>query len=204
MDQKTRTIIIGAVVLLILAAVLGTVFYLNKISKGVSLFSDINTSLPQAQITPLPTTAKQGSLNNGSATTGPKVYVGISFSVSYPQNWALLTCSNSQNIEFDPYGGNDIRGVVCDYAVKPVTLVVENKTECKGQSIKLGNNEVVKSKTTEPNGDINYQWCLPVGDKSLDITHRVSASGSRATSKDDFSALIEQMIGNIHPVTTGS
>lgn len=199
MDQKTRTIIIGGVVLLILAAVSGTIFYLSRISKVSDQTTSTDNSLPQVQISPAPSSAPRNT--PGASANGLKTFVGPAFSIQYPQNWALLTCSNSQNIELDPYGGNNIQGVVCDFAVKPVTFLVANKLSCQGETVKLGNNQVVRSKTTGANGDINYRWCVPLVGKSVDITHRVSASGSRATSKDDFSAQVEKIITELRPVT---
>ncbi|MCL5784350.1 MAG: hypothetical protein M1142_03290 [Patescibacteria group bacterium] len=203
MDPKTRVIIVGALALVILAAVAGTLFYLGKASRERSATSG-NTSLnslPRLSVTPVPSTLRN---NQAATSSNTKTFVGSGFNLSYVNSWGVLTCSNSQNFEFDPTVGTDLKGVVCDRAVKPVTVLVVNKLNCQGETVKLGENQVVRSKNTPREGDISYRWCLSVGGKNLDITHRVSASGSQATSKEDFSAEVEQMITTIKASPQGS
>lgn len=196
-----RSIILGVLILLVLAAVVGAILYLGRVSRNGSADNSADSALSN-----LPTIATTPSVS-ASPSTAPsnyKTYQGQGFKVLYPTAWGVLTCSNSQNFEFDPTG-KDSKNVACDYAVKPVTIMVSSgKLNCSGDTVKLGTNSVVKSKTTGSNGDINYRWCVSVGDKSLDITHRVSSSGSRATTPTDLSALIEQMIATFQSTPQGS
>lgn len=196
MDQRTRYIVIGGVVLLFVAAILVTIFYLGRVYRSTTN-TPRETDNPLSQLpvaSPSATITSPGGVT--AAVGNTKLYAGQGFSLSYPSNWGLLTCSNSQNFEFDPTTGADLKNVVCDVAVKPITVLVVNRLNCTGETITLGSNKVVKSKTTS-GGDTNYRWCVTVGNKAFDITHRVSSAGSRATSKDDYSAQIEQMIQTI-------
>lgn len=197
MDQRTRYIVIGGVVLLFVAAVLVTIFYLGRIYRSNSNTTPRETGDPLSQLPVASlsvTTTPPAGVSGVAGNT--KLYAGQGFSLDFPNNWSLLTCNNSQNFEFDPAGGADLKNVVCDTAVKPVTVLVVNRLNCTGETVTLGTNKVVKSKTTS-GGNTNYRWCVNVGNKGLDITHRVSGSGARATSKDDFSAQIEQMIQTV-------
>lgn len=212
MEQKTRSLIVGALALIILASVAGAYLYITRFSQnepdaGIDSVPSGLSDLPVATISPAPSGTRNSASNGGVSSTSAgnnKIYSGPGFNFTYPSNWALLTCSNSQNFEFDPVNRGDIAGAVCDRALKPMTFLVVDKINCQGDTIKLGNNQVIRSKTTGSSGDTNYRWCLQVGGKGLDITHRVSGSGARATSKDDFSAQIEQIISNIQAGTGGS
>lgn len=122
-----------------------------------------------------------------------KSYNALGVDVKYPTNWSLLTCSNSVNFELDPYGGADSR-VACDVALKPVTVLVNSSSAvCRGVETNIG-NLVVRRYRAENSRGVDYQWCFSVRGVNFNITHRVSQSGARATSKDDFSGTIEQMI----------
>lgn len=209
MDQRTRYIVIGGVVLLFVAAVLITIFYLGRVYRS-------NSDAPQNPntnpLTELPTIASSSASVTPSASSGgvslepsnTKIYAASGFTLNYPSGWGLLTCSNSQNFEFDPTNGADVKNVVCDVAVKPVTVLVTNRLNCTGETINIGEKKVVKSKVTASNGSINYRWCVGLNGKGLDITHRISSFGSRAASKDDFSNQVEQMINSLKVTPQGS
>ena len=111
----------------------------------------------------------------------------------HKEQFIKSSISNSTNFEFDP-SGRDMINVVCDEALKPVTFLVVDKLNCSGESIKLGNNQVTRIKILGDEGRVFYRWCTMVGNIGFDITHRVSPTGSRATSKDDFSKEIEKII----------
>ncbi|OGE30952.1 hypothetical protein A2631_04705 [Candidatus Daviesbacteria bacterium RIFCSPHIGHO2_01_FULL_44_29] len=201
MDQRRALMAIGGIIILLLAIVF-----------GVAYFSSQNAKKPQVR-KPTPSPSSAGSLTvpvaspepgTDSSTQSPqnvvgtKTYTGEGFSLHYPEAWGLLKCNNTQNFEFDPTNPTEQLGVKCDYAVKPITFLVSNiQLSCTGETIQLGNLAVLRSKTTKANGDINYRWCVNGATASLDVTHRVSSTGSRATSKDDYSTQVEQMISSL-------
>lgn len=194
MDQQSRLIVFGAIAFIILAAVVGSVIFLVRNSQVLvetptEITTDLSSRLPVVSSTSSATTTTP-------PPPGMKTYVGQKFSVNYPTGWGLLTCANSQSIELDPVNGADVKDVVCDVALKPVTVLVADKLSCSGETVTLGSYQVVRSKVSA-GGDTNYRWCVAVGNKTLDITHRVSPTGSRATSKEDSSAAIEEMIKTI-------
>lgn len=204
-------IIATVVGFLILAIILGTIFYLSS-NLGKSTPNQVVTSspLPVSSIptasqsaSPSPSAQASGGTNSaaGQASSIPntKVYTGGTFAIAYPQNWGLLTCSNSKNIEFDPVNSTDQLNVACSYAQKPITVIVENITSCSGEQMTLGSNQVYKSRTYYTDG-VDYEWCIK-GTPGLDITHRVSTDNQRATSVDDYSAQIEDMISHIYFVS---
>ena len=163
---------------------------MGKISQPVSAPNSLSR-LPSIAVTPSITDS------TGAASSNDKIFKGIGFSLTFPNKWGLLTCGNSNNFEFDPNGG-DMKDVACDSALKPVTFVIVPKLNCSGDPIKLGNNHVTTTKTISDHGDVSYRWCTVVGNTSFDITHRVSASGSRATSKEDFSKEVEKIITSLN------
>lgn len=195
MDQRTRAIVIGAGTLFALAIISLAVFFALRLSRNIkpaqpSGNSNSLSRLPTLSITPSPASAVVPSL------PAAKTFVAAAFSLDYPSSWGLLTCSNSTNFEFDPVEGSDVKNVICDRAVKPITIILVNRLNCLGETVKIGDKQVIKSKSTQGN-NINYRWCVPVGNIGLDITHRVSPNGSMATSKEDFSTQIEQLIETI-------
>lgn len=198
MDQKTKSIIVGALGLLVIASVLTIIIYLSKVSKGpTGDQADSSLSrLPTTTVSPPPASVPA----TGQANL--KTYVGRGFSFQYDKNWGLLTCNNSQNIELDPLSSTDQKDVTCNYAVRPVTIMVNDGQRCGGDTITLGPNQVIRFKTVQP--DTTYRWCLTVKGVNLDITHRVSPAGGQATSKEDFSSLVEDMIKTIRPTPAGS
>lgn len=226
MEQQQRSLIFTAAVgLIILAIIIGSVYYLVKFIQGRVATSrqTVQTSENIAQNpeatqsgdilapgiiadpqTPTPGTTQpsnpQTPSNTQNTPAGKKVLNVSTFQLVYPNNWGVLTCDNSSNIEFDPSNPADTK-VVCNTATKPVTILVGDIRGCEGETSRIGNVDVVKSQASE-GSYIKYQWCTkttPV----LNITHRVSEGNEPATSKQDFSKQIEEMISNIS-VSRGS
>lgn len=206
MDQKKTLFITGLAVILILAIIFGTIFYLVRaIRQRQSNSANQENLFPPAVISPtplFPDATQQPSASNQPAaeettqTSDLKTYNGDNVQLQYPKEWGLLTCSNSKNIEFDPTNSTDQQGVRCDRALKPITILVNQTAACQGEAAKIGNVNVTKSVTTTSTGT-NYRWCThttPV----LDITHRVSSAPSRATSAQDYAQQIEKMISTAH------
>lgn len=204
MDQRTRVIIIGAGVLFVLAAMSLLIFFALRFSRNQPQGSGNNSlpRLPIISVAPSPTGRQDGN-NSNSVRSDFKTFIGQGFSLDYPSGWGILTCGNSANFELDPISGGDLKNIACDRAIKPVTVLLANRLSCTGETVKIGDKQVVKSKV-ENNGDINYRWCFSMGNIGLDITHRISQSGSRATSKDDFSSQIEQLINTFKITPRGS
>lgn len=196
MDQRNKVIIFGGVGLLILAVVFVSLFYILKSSKVTKVTQSANVPNSLSRLPSVATTPAVTNLSPTPVLSSEKVFKGKNFTLNFPNNWSILICGNSNNFEFDPNGG-DLKNVACDSALKPVTFLVVNKLNCNGEPIKIGNNHVTKTKTLSDNGDISYRWCTMVGSTGFDITHRVSQDGSRATSKNDFSKEIEQIISSI-------
>lgn len=200
MDQQSRLIVFGAAAFIIFAAIAGGVVYLvrtpqSRVEAPTETTTDLSSRLPvvssnpsEAAVTPPP---------------GMKIYTGQKFGFNYPEGWGLVTCANSENLELDPANGADAKDIVCDVALKPITVLMADRLSCSGETVTLGGRQVVQSKVSS-GGDTNYRWCVAIGDKALDITHRVSLSGSRATSKEDFSVAIEQVIMTISTPGSGS
>jgi len=122
-----------------------------------------------------------------------KTFTGLGFTLSYPTEWGLLTCANSLNFEFDPLNNTDQIGVICSFATKPITVLVDNNlTGCTGETIRLGTIPVTRSVTTTEE-IVVYNWCT-ITQPVLKISHRVSNVPLDATSPVDFSTEIENMI----------
>lgn len=202
MEITTKTIIFAIISVILIAAILGGVFYLLKNSKQFNLGNKQASisGLPVIQLSPTPT-AGMGSVAQNQATLpvvpGTKTYQGQGFVLKYPDSWGILTCSDSRNIEFDPYNKSDLINYSCNSAIKPITVLVSSQpVVCPGDIIKIGNNNVAKSKTETANWTTN-RWCLSKDGISLDITNRIAPSGITGTGKDDFSKQIELMISGI-------
>lgn len=206
MDQRNKVIILGGVGLLILAVVLVSLFYFLKFSKnGITQSINIPNSLsrlPSAVITPSaaspvsPTITSTNS-NVPVASSNVKTFQGQSFSLNYPNGWGILTCGNSQSIELDPYNSADFKNYTCDQAIKPITIIVSNGAlSCFGDTVKIGNSTVVKSKTETANW-LKNRWCINKNGISFDITNRINSAGITGTGKDDFSQEVEKIITSI-------
>lgn len=204
MEITTRTIVFTIISVILIAAILGGVFYLLKNSKQLNLGNKgaSISSLPVIQASPTSTpenisptqTQNQTSITN---TQNTKIYQGQNFILKYPADWGIVTCSNSKNIEFDPYNKNDLINYPCDSAIKPITILISNQpVSCPGDIVKIGNNSVAKSKTETANW-LKNRWCLNKLGINLDVTNRIAPTGITGTSKDDFSKQIEQMISNL-------
>ncbi|MDD2822646.1 MAG: hypothetical protein PHQ59_01060 [Candidatus Daviesbacteria bacterium] len=208
MEITKKTIIIAVVSVIIVAVILSGVFYLLKNSKQIVSGSKNTNPLARLGVitsntSPTPTsTAQNNSLpvtnnqtNQGSTNT--KTYQGINFTFQYPQKWGILTCSDSQNLELDPYNSNDLRNYSCDRAIKPITIIVSNSAlSCAGETVKIGNNTVIRSKTETANW-LKNRWCINKNGLSFDVTNRVNGQGITGTGKDDFSSDIETIIKSL-------
>lgn len=205
MEITTKTIVFTIISVILVAAILGGVFYLLKNSKQFN-FGNKEASisgLPVIQLSPTPTagissvTQNQAVLPVASVSVnGIKTYQGQDFILRYPDNWGILTCNDSKNIEFDPYNKSDLINYSCDRAIKPITVLASSQpVNCPGNVVKIGGNSVTKSITQTANWMTN-RWCLNKNGVSLDITNRVAPTGITATGKDNFSKQIEQIINN--------
>lgn len=204
MDQRKSLIIAVLGLIVIVAIIVGTVVFLIR---GVRNRSNSNTVFPQptpvaSQVpvfstSPAPTTLPSATTPPSTSTNGSlKTYNGRGFTIQYPKGWGLLTCSNSANFELDPYNGIDQLNVGCNYAQKPVTILVGGGN-CSGESVSVGSVTVMKS-GQQTNTGTNYRWCTKT-QPALDITHRVSSTASPATSNQDFSKEIEEIIKTFKP-----
>lgn len=221
MEQQQRSLIFTAAVgLIILAIIVGSIYYLVKFiqtrvassrqtaqssvemiaqasaSPEGSVQGQQTTQSPQiteeAQKTEVPGDTK-GGVQAPQTATDKKLYNGTGFRLSYPNAWGLLSCTNSSNIEFDPVNSADSK-VSCGTASKAITVLVNDNWGCSGEQINIGTVAVNKSKQSEA-GYTKYQWCTKTT-PMLNITHRVSLSNDPASSKTDYSAQIENMIAS--------
>lgn len=208
MEITAKTIIFAVVSVILVAAILGGIFYLLKNSKQLN-FNSKEASLSKLQVvgaSPTPQTLGENILPSPTpslavsptpAVTNTKTYQGQNFILHYPTNWGILTCSGSANIELDPYNSNDLKNYSCDRAIKPITIIVSSQPlSCLGENLKIGSSNVVKSKTDTANW-VKNRWCVSKGGVNLDITNRVAPSGITGTSRDDFSKQIEQIISSL-------
>ncbi len=202
MEITTKTIIFAVVSILLIAAILGGIFYLLKNAKQLNIGKDIGSlsklqiisSSPTPTISSLPQNLDQQSVVSSEDT---KSYQGRNFVFHYPKNWGIVTCNDTQNIEFDPYNKNDLKNFACDVAIKPITIIVGKEPfVCPGENLKIGNSNVVVSKTETANW-VKNRWCVNKDGVNLDITNRVAPTGLQGTGKDDFSKQIEQIINSL-------
>jgi hypothetical protein len=201
MDNRVKVVIGGAVVVLLLI-VLAIFFFLSNVKKSTTDEQNTLNNLPTLNetVSPTPTSALAPVTSSGNT----KNYTGVGFSLKYPNSWGLLTCTNSNNFEFDPASSTPT-SIACDEAVKPITVLVANNLNCQGTAATLGDLTVIKSKTTTDTNYTTYRWCVPIGGgKALDITHRVDPNVSRATSSQDYSSQIEEMIKTVSTTPQGS
>lgn len=215
MDDSRRTFIVtGFIVVIVLAIIFIGIFYLirafqsktpaQNTSNGIfprsatsSPVPSGNPNLSRTQNNNQPTNTGSNPTNTAQTDPNNKIFASDNFQLTYPKGWGILTCGNSQNIELDPTNGVDNKNVACNTAVKPITILVDqtDPTGCDGETVKIGNYNVVKSKVgTDP--EIDYRWCVQ-SSPTLDITHRVSENGGRATSATDYSTQIEKIISNL-------
>src|SRR3989344_2960107 len=197
MEQQQRSIIVTAAVgLIILAIIIGSIYYLVRFIQGRQKTASItNEATSSASIAPseetgsneIAQTQPQTNINNtqGNPPANTKIYNGGEFQLIYPNNWGVLDCANSQNIELDPLNGAN-SNPACDTATKPVTVLVNSGTGCQGETVTLGQIKATKSKKTYEDGYIDYKWCTQTT-PALEISHRVSKNNESATSKEDFS-----------------
>lgn len=182
MDFFNRPVVLLAGVLLILLLIIGGIYFMfPKVWPKRTTTSPAPTPLSGE---PIPSAETQQ-------------FVGLGFSFSYPANWSVLTCANSNNFEIDPLDNEDEVGVECETAVKPVTVLVEdNLNDCLGEEMVIGGVPTVKSTAETPEFTL-HKWCtktIPI----LKISHRVSSASGVAVSINNYSAGIEKIIGTLN------
>lgn len=201
LDQRIKLIIGGAVVLLVLVVVAVVLFMGRVTTQDTSNEQTSLDSLPILQATPGQSRPELSSPQTPGST---KLYQVSGISLRYPQAWGLLSCSNSIHFEFDPTNPADAR-ITCDRAVKPVTVLVVQGLNCQGDLVILGGKQVLKTRTVDARGDIDYRWCVSaVETMALDITHRVSKIDAPASSSEDYSSQIEEIIKTVTVTPQGS
>ncbi len=217
--ESRKGIIIGiAAFLIVLLLIGGSIYYLTRIlrktSTTVTTSTPIVTSSPTAtpkgniisnlfkKKTPNPTPKPTSNTTLGSSAVSGNapLYQGQGFKINYPDHWGILTCTTSQNFEFDPYNAAK-QSASCDYAVKPITVLVDSGYSCSGNPVNIGGKQVIKSvkqAVLQETGHLvtEYNWCFNQGGRNIFISHRVSPNNGLATSKDDFSYQVEQLIAN--------
>lgn len=206
MEQQQRSLVFTAAVgLIILAIIVGSIYYLVKFiqSRVASSRQTPQASVEtfaQASGAPAGGSVRGSQISigdlpqTGSIPSDNKTYNGGNFQLAFSKNWGLLSCANSANLELDPLNSADNKAE-CSIASKPITIIVDNISGCSGENIKIGNNEVLKNKKVE-GGYSAYQWCTKT-EPVLNITHRVSKGGETAVSPDDYSSQIEEMISKL-------
>jgi uncharacterized protein (UPF0333 family) len=198
MDAERKSLVATALVgLVVLSIIIGSIYYLIQFIRNRNTTNVANN---QVTASASPTASGQVAVDVNHGNTHPvsgdyKTFNEGNFQVSYPKSWGILTCSNSSNIELDPTNGQDNLKIACSVASKPVTIIKDATGCTNGEVIDVGTFKVARTKATE--GDyIRYEWCTKTV-PALYITHRVSNDGSPATSKEDFSKLVEDMIAKL-------
>ncbi len=200
-DSRKALLITGGVLILVAVLIFGVIFYVVNFFKNRSLPTSTTptqtTSSPMPSVSNLPFSSPSPAQSQTNSS-GDKIYSGANFSLNYPKSWGLLTCSNSNNFELDPNKADNMK-VGCDRALKPITILVVNNLSCEGMEKNIGGKKVIRSYSSDKGGaEADYRWCvINANGLDLDITHRVSQGGGRATSKQDFSMQVEQMITTI-------
>lgn len=208
MDSERRSLIATAIVgIIVLAIIIGSIYYLIQFIRGrqsgqSTVTNQTRTVKPTATSSATiavnqasPTNNQPDQRTQGNQSTDFKVFNEGDFQITYLKNWGLLTCNNSSNIELDPTNSTDMLKVRCEKAVKPIT-VLKNSIGCaNGQNLTLGSHQVLKTKATE-GSYTRYEWCVK-SVPPLYITHRTSGSNDQASSKEDYSKQIEELISRI-------
>lgn len=211
MDERTKTLLVSAFVLIvILAIIFGIIFSVIRIIQNRRTATNASPSPSALVLQNSPGPTSQPIIQDGQSVSPIVTPVprpsgdfdtynkgGISF--NYPRSWGILSCSNSQNLELDPLNNTDQLNFACDIALKPITILVGSSNCPAGETGSKGGVNFTKSQISTPTG-VNYAWCTQTS-PSLEITHRVSRDGSRATSTRDFSAEIENLISTIRTGT---
>ncbi len=199
-------IILAALVFGLVMLVRGKFFPAKKTVTSGNVSTDGVVSVPateSAQLNQGLNLPATGNRSNGSSLgSSTKAFQVDNVTFNYPQNWGVLSCTNSKNFEFDPVNGADSR-IVCDRALKPITVLVDNSLGCAGETVNINGLQVIKSRIENARG-VDYRWCFSAQGKSFNLTHRVSGTAGRGLSKDDFSEQIEQVIGSINSSRGGS
>lgn len=184
-------ILIAAVVTALVLLVVGFVRSRSN-NKTAEIKTESNSRIDTPSVSSTSNVEPEAMPQTGS---NQKTFVSNGNTFGFPNNWGVLTCNNSANFELDPNNSQDSQ-ISCDIALKPITVLVNSNAACKGTATTISNITVSKYRMENARG-IDYQWCFTRNGASYNITHRVSQFGVRGTSKEDFSAAIEQMIANV-------
>lgn len=201
MDPERRSLVATALVgLVVLAIIVGSIYYLFQFIRnrqaGNVVTNQTQTALP-SPIGSAPVVVTQSvQPQQQQPNAGDfKTYNAGDFQITYPKNWGLLTCRNSGNVELDPNNPADQLNVECSIATKPITII-KNAVGCAGgELVDIGQVKADKSKATD-GGYTRFEWCVKTV-PPLYVTHRVSNDGSPATSREDFSRQVEEMISRL-------
>jgi hypothetical protein len=226
MEQQQRSLIFTAAVgLIILAIIVGSVYYLVKFIQTRVATSRQSPQasaeiVAQASVSPSPEGSVQGEQASrtdqsdqqaqnltetqpagetkggvGSAVTGDRKTYKGQ-GFSFSYPKSWSLLTCTNSTNIELNpAGGNDSRVSCDTAQKPITVLVNNNWGCSGDSVNIGSVSVKKSKQSD-GGYIKYQWCTKTT-PMLNITHRVSNSNDPATSKTDYSKQIEEMITSI-------
>lgn len=211
MEMERVLIIIGGLLLLIIFIAIVVLYIIPYFVPGLFRSSPsptpvvvVSSPLPSPRVaspsvapatspTPSPTAISTTITYPTTQPLGYKLFSGRFFILSYPANWTILTCANSDNLEFDPIGKADTVGVICDFAQKPITVILQNNLSgCIGNAVTIGRYSVVKGISVTPSYT-EYQWCT-VAQPVLNITHRVDSTSSRGVGAINFEKEIESII----------
>lgn len=196
--EDRRSVIISAIIgILVLTLIIGVIIYLIRFILNRQAPVNRPTPTPIVNVTPTPVVLRSPTPIPASSSipSNVKRFQGNGFEVFYPNNWGILACGNSANFELDPTSSQEIRNAVCDYARKPVTFLVGENSCVGGENGQKGGilfSKIVK----ETEVGVNYKWCTKTT-PPLEITHRVSSAGGRATSAQDYSSQVEELISKL-------
>ena len=197
MDPEKRSLIATALVgIVVLAIIIGSIYYLIQFIRNRQNPTNVASNQVQASVAPAASgvVINQVQDQNQGVSGDYKTYNAGEYQITYPKTWGLLTCTNSENVEFDPTNPADQK-IDCSIATKPITII-KNAVACSNGTIAdVGQIKVAKTKVNEGNY-VRYEWCTKTV-PALYVTHRVSPNGEQATSKEDYSKQVEDMISKL-------
>ena len=128
--MKTKVATLGAAALIFILAGIYIVFFV-----GSAIFYDFSFKLPFTKSTNASQGLVQGTTVQGTTITNPNVpgnmkshTSDLGLTINYPKSWGILTCSNSYNFELDPTNGTDMLNMMCNDAMKPISVIINNST----------------------------------------------------------------------------
>lgn len=167
---------------------------------GPKIFNDVKfgSILPAPSATP---TASSSPISSSSPSASPVATGFKSFtskagiSMQYPAKWGLLTCSNSNNFEFDPTNSQDELNVICEDAKKPITVVFSNNA-CGGGQVESGFDLFVIKSQDQSENYLTHTWCIK-SNPVIQITNRESQTTNVAADSKNYVNEIDKMINSI-------